>query len=108
MDRIQSGRAAVMLRYQEHAPVRLGDFADCFCTVRGTAGAQSPPTRSLPGSCIDVIFDLTDPAGGPRIVGTMLEAAVIHYDAPADLLGVRFRPGAAPLFLGVAANELTA
>lgn len=108
MGRIQSGRAAVMLRYQEHAPVRLGDFVDCFWTVRGAAGAESPPNRILPDNCIDVIFDLADPAGGPRIVGTMLEAAVIHYDAPVDLFGVRFRPGAAPLFLGVAANELTA
>jgi AraC-like DNA-binding protein len=55
-----------------------------------------------------VIFDLRDEsAGGGFVVGAMLQASVIRHVGAVDLLGVRFVPGAAPLFLGTAAAELT-
>jgi AraC-like DNA-binding protein len=92
--------------YREYTPARLADFIDCFWTIRGQ-GRPEVPNRVLPDNSIDVLFDFAE-SGGPRIVGTMLEASVFRYDGPVDMLGVRFKPGAAPLFLGVAAHELTA
>jgi hypothetical protein len=93
-------------RYQEYAPAQLADFVDCFWTIRG-AGTLETPNRVLPDNSVDVVFDFVEPDGGPRVVGAMLEAAVFRYDGPIDMLGVRFRPGAAPLFLAVASSELT-
>lgn len=94
-------------RYREIAPSRLADFIDCFWMIRGSGVPDGPPNRVLPDNCIDVIFDFG--AGtGPMIVGTMVQASVFRHAGVIDMLGVRFRPGAAPLFLGVAANELTA
>jgi AraC-like DNA-binding protein len=93
--------------YREYAPARLAEFVDCFWTIRGTGVPDAPPNRVLPDNCMDVIFDFTE-SGGPRIVGAMLEAIVLREEGTIDMLGVRFMPGAAPLFLGVAASELTA
>ena len=60
---------------------------------------------------MDVIFDLAPQSvRGERayIVGAMLEAEVFHHSGVLDMVGVRFAPGAAPLFLRAPAHELTA
>ena len=41
------------------------------------------------------------------VVGAMLEASVFPFHGPTDMLGVRFVPGAAPLFLGGEADQFT-
>ncbi|MEX2282816.1 MAG: helix-turn-helix transcriptional regulator [Gemmatimonadota bacterium] len=98
------------LRYREHAPNgALASLVRCYWTVRGRAAALDPAiNRVLPDGCMDVIFDLHEPAdGGGMIIGTMLTASVFHHTGEIDMLGVRFVPGAAPLFLRTAAGELT-
>jgi AraC-like DNA-binding protein len=99
-----------LLRYREHAPhAALASLVRCYWTVSGRAAAPDPAVnRVLPDGCMDVIFDLHEPArGGGMIVGTMLTASVFHHIGEIDMLGVRFVPGAAPLFLRTAAGELT-
>lgn len=103
--------------YHEHAPPpRLRSLVDCVWTWRGdasTAGVRRH--RVLPDNCADFIFDLGDratssgPAGGARsyVVGTMRTAIVVGRTGRTDLLGVRFRPGAAAAVTGVPAHELT-
>src|SRR5262245_6071766 len=57
---------------------------------------------------MDIIFDLRAGANAGFVVGAMLEASVFPFYGPTDMLGVRFVPGAAPLFLGGEAQEFTA
>ena len=99
------------LHYQEHAPhAALASLVRCYWTVSGHAAELSPAVnRVLPDGCMDVIFDLHDSnAGGGMVVGAMLTASVFHHVGQIDMLGVRFVPGAAPLFLRAPAGELTA
>jgi AraC-like DNA-binding protein len=78
--------------------------------VSGHAVELDPAVnRVLPDGCMDVIFDLRDSnAAGGIVVGAMLTASVFHHIGCIDMLGVRFVPGAAPLFLRAPAGELTA
>jgi AraC-like DNA-binding protein len=64
----------------------------------------------MPDGCMDVIFDLTERRGAESayIVGAMLEAQVFRHAGEMAVIGVRFAPGAAPLFLRTPAGELTA
>ena len=99
------------LQYQEHTPqAALASLVRCYWTVSGHAAELNPAVnRVLPDGCMDVIFDLRDSsAGGGIVVGAMLTASVFHHVGRIDMLGVRFVPGAAPLFLRAPAGELTA
>jgi len=96
------------LSYVEHAPgVGLADAIRCYWTICGRIDEADVPVRNrvLPDNCIDVIFDLREGATAAFVVGPMLAAELLHY-RDADLLGVRFRPGAATEFLGVRASDL--
>jgi AraC-like DNA-binding protein len=108
---------AGLLTYREHTPApALAALVRCYWTVRGvTPSADLPLNRVLPDGCLDVIFDLADnpdadqPAGERAyVVGAMLEAEVFRHAGAMDMVGVRFAPGAAPLFLRTPAHELTA
>lgn len=62
---------------------------------------------------MDVIFQLGAPPGGAVdgppaawVVGAMLGPADIRYEGPADVLGVRFRPGAARAWVAPPADAL--
>jgi AraC-like DNA-binding protein len=105
-----------LLTYREHTPApALAALVRCYWTVRGPApSADLPLNRVLPDGCLDVIFDLADhgeadqPTGERAyVVGAMLEAEVFHHSSAMDMIGVRFAPGAAPLFLRTPAHELT-
>lgn len=102
--------------YQEWtAPAELSALVECFWAHRddGTPGVRRH--RVLPDNCTDIIFDLGDldgqvgPVAGLRsyVVGTMRSAIVVGRAGPADLLGVRFRPGVAASLTGLPAYELT-
>jgi len=93
--------------YRELAPdPALRPFVDRFWVSVDVDEGAPPPRRILPDGCIDVLVDL---AGGGRafVVGTMTRAAVFEPRAPVRIAAVRFRPGGAVPFLGVAARELT-
>jgi AraC-like DNA-binding protein len=91
-------------RYAEHLPSpALRSVVECYWT---TQGVHPPGTslehRVLPDGCMDVIFDL----GSSRadVIGTMTRPLDVRQDGTVDLLGVRFRPGAAPAALGIPAD----
>ena len=100
------------ISYREHSPAPpLAAFVRCYWTVRGRpSGDNLPVNRVMPDGCMDVIFDLTERRGAESayIVGAMLEAQVFRHADEMAMIGVRFAPGAAPLFLRTPAGELTA
>ncbi len=99
------------VRYREHAPdAALASLVRCYWTSTGDGvPAAARVNRVLPDGCMDIIFDLRDgSARGTIVVGAMLQARVFQHSGPSDMLGVRFVPGAAPLFLRNDAAELTA
>jgi AraC-like DNA-binding protein len=85
----------------------LAPFLVCFWTAVESPLAASGP-RILPDGCLDVIFQR--PPGGEfasQVVGTMTGPLVLPGGGAQHSFGVRFRPGKAGLFLGVAPDELT-
>jgi AraC-like DNA-binding protein len=100
----------VPIRYAEFAPSpALADAVRCFWTITGAPDASDAPmpNRVLPDNCIDVIFDLRATARTSAFaVGPMLEAQVFYHRNEADMLGVRFSPGAATEFLDLEATDL--
>lgn len=91
--------------YVEHPPPPgLRDVVACFWTTRGVyPPGTSLHHRVLPDGCMDVLVDVG--AGRADVIGTMTRALEVRQSGPVDLLGVRFRPGAAPAFLGLPADE---
>src|SRR5437879_4543186 len=68
------------------------------CTWQDRAGAE--PNVVLPDACLDVVWDgaglfVAGPDTGPVVV-----------EGGGAFVGIRFRPGSAPAFLGVGAHEL--
>jgi AraC-like DNA-binding protein len=92
--------------YAHHLPSpALAPWVEAYWTVSGI-GAPGHGSRVLPDGSNDIIVDL---AGTPRafVVGAMRRAEVVSLHGRVDLLGIRFRPGAALPFLGVPLRELT-
>jgi AraC-like DNA-binding protein len=106
------------MRYIEVPPsAALAAGVECVWSIEGRVGAgEVMRNRVLPDGCMDVIFDLGDRPRSPApahhaleayVVGAMREALIVSHVGRVDLLGVRFRPGAAVAFLDVSADELT-
>ncbi len=91
------------VRYREQAPsAALRPYVEAYWTIDAPAGG--PAHRVLPDGCIDLLFDGSP---GARVIGPMTRAVIApSADRGALLFGVRFRPGEAAPFLGVAAREL--
>lgn len=91
-------------RYVEHTPASpLHSVVECYWTIRGRhPSGTGRRRRILPDGCMDVIFDLTH--GRADVIGTMTRPLDVRQRGFVDLLGVRFRPGAAPAMLGVPAD----
>jgi AraC-like DNA-binding protein len=74
------------------------------CTWAGRLGSDGTPftDRVLPDGCIDIIWD------GARlfVAGPDTGPVALARQPGAYYVGVRFRPGLAPTFLGVPASEL--
>ena len=96
-----------MITYAEHAPATpLGALVRCYWSITGTAEADRPQlNRVTPDGCLDVVLDLR--TGDAVAVGAMLQASVFEHVGAVDLFGVRFVPGAAPIFLDASVRELT-
>jgi AraC-like DNA-binding protein len=78
----------------------LAPFVDRFWVRVGAGG----PRRILPDGCIDLLLDLE--AGRAFAVGSMTRARVVEGGA-ATIAAVRFRPGGAPPFLRMPADQIT-
>jgi AraC-like DNA-binding protein len=79
------------------------DVACVWYDDRLRSAAESRTQLVLPDGCIDIVWT---PGQAPNIAGpaTLPLLAQLIPDAP--VLGVRFRPGRAPAFLGVPADAL--
>jgi AraC-like DNA-binding protein len=63
-----------------------------------------PDYLVLPDGCVDVLFS---PRIGLQVVGAMTAAQAHALEVGDDFVGIRFQPGSAGRFLGVAPGELT-
>ena len=84
-------------------PTYLAPYVACFWT-RSTGNATADlQSRILPDGCIDIVW-----VGErqPSIAGPATCAVQAILPAWSTIVGVRFRPGAAPTVLGLPANEL--
>lgn len=90
------------MAYRETIPhPSLAPYVDRFWT-----GTGNDPLDVLPDGCIDVLVDLNR-GGHATAVGTMTRAQHIAPTSAVRIAAVRFRPGGAKPFLGLAASELT-
>jgi AraC-like DNA-binding protein len=94
------GRLIVPVQYCERAP-HPGLVDDIACTWSGAARAGM---RILPDGCIDIVW-IGDEA--LTVAGPDTSANLAGLADGTLTVGVRFRSGRAPGFLGVAAHELT-
>lgn len=93
------------MSYRELLPhPALREHVDRFWVDVPAPGAPLQRRYIMPDGCIDVLVVL--PLRSVSVVGTMTQALVIEAP-PLATAAVRFRPGAATAFLGVAAHELT-
>jgi AraC-like DNA-binding protein len=89
--------------YREQAPPPgLARWVECSWSVATAEALVGYPVR--PDGCLDIVFDREQ---GLRVVGAMTTEK--RYDLPASsqMLGIRFRPGMAGLFLQAAPPALT-
>lgn len=89
--------------YREYHPgAALARFAECLWCVE----TRDRPLAHvvLPDGCVDIVFW---PEGGLRAVGTMTRRQVVALPPGTRVAGIRFRPGVAGRFLGIAPRELT-
>ena len=96
------------MTYREQLPdARLSRWVECFWTLQSEAPVRGYPVR--PDGCVDLIFpdQIHAPDRGARVVGAMTAERRFDLAAGAHVYGIRFRPGMARPFLGVAAAELT-
>ncbi len=89
------------MRYHEFGAGGLASFAECLWRGETPAKAASHPIP--PDGCIYIVFW---PEGGLRVVGTMTVLQMAELPPNTQLVGIRFRPGMAGLFLGEVASEL--
>lgn len=85
---------------REHCrPTVLAAWLDCVW--ERTAGGEAD--RILPDGCIDVVFSADR---GLRLVGANTVAFISDVASGEPVIGARFRPGAAPALLGIAAEPV--
>jgi AraC-like DNA-binding protein len=84
-------------------PPHLAPYVACLWT-RSTGDDQADlQSRILPDGCIDIVWVGERP---PAIAGPATRAVQARLPAQATIIGVRFRPGAAPNVLGLPSSEL--
>lgn len=105
--------------YQSFTPhPLLRPYIDAYWIVTGERGGARQQ-RILPDGCVDIIFNAGDDAFDPTgsrtmehgkiyLVGTMTTFEDTMVNAHAKFIGVRFKPGAFPLFFRAGSlHELT-
>jgi AraC-like DNA-binding protein len=101
-----------VLQYREIAPhPRLASAVACLWTLRGSDAPRSE--RILPDGSFELIVHLGEPftqAGLPQpramVMGQIRRAVVVTPSSRADVIGVRFRLGAAGAFFPIPMREL--
>lgn len=92
-----------MSAYREHAPgPALERYVECAWSLSAADALRGH--RVPPDGCVDIIYSREE---GARVVGTMTAEQRFDYSAGTTIVGVRFRPAMAGLFLRVPSAELT-
>jgi AraC-like DNA-binding protein len=92
-------------RYSEFTPpAALARQLVCLWTQRIGDGASPYAHRVLPDACVDAVW-IGEAA--PVVAGPATRAVMLSLPAGALIVGARFRPGWAPNFLGLPADEIT-
>jgi AraC-like DNA-binding protein len=82
--------------YEEYRPAGLADVIDCVWSS-SRVGTQ----RVVPDGCMDIVWN------GERLTTAGPDTESFLTRSTGTTVGVRFRPGMAPGFLGIPADELT-
>jgi AraC-like DNA-binding protein len=89
--------------YREYRPAAAWQrWIECAWCSETTEEPRGYAVR--PDGCLDIVFSADE---GLRMVGTMTAAQRFYYPAGLQIVGVRFHPGKAGPFLGVAPSDLT-
>src|SRR5690348_13232294 len=92
-----------MSAYSEQAPPpALARYMECAWSLSSADAIRGH--RVPPDGCVDIVYSREQ---GARVVGTMTTEQRFDYSAGTTIVGVRFRPAMAGLFLRIAAAELT-
>ena len=94
-------------QFQPHSS--LSNYIDAYWTAKGNS-KRPVIEKILPDGCIDIIFNLGDECStdngnlvmkseGIYLVGTMTRFKETLVNADTNLLGIRFKPGAASAFI---------
>jgi AraC-like DNA-binding protein len=90
--------------YREFAPpAALARQLVCLWTQRIGDGASAYVHRVLPDACADAVW-IGEAA--PVVAGPATKAVMVSLPSGALIVGARFRPGWAPSFLGLPADEI--
>jgi AraC-like DNA-binding protein len=90
------------MTYSEHKPPQAVErWVECTWSTETSAPVQGFAVR--PDGCMDLLYS----ASGLEMVGAMTRAQAYDLPSGSRAVGLRFRPGMARRFLGVAAEELT-
>lgn len=101
----------VCLEY--HPSPSLAPYVECFWSLELTLpGDATSSHRVLPDGCIDILFDLAPPPAASSaepgfVIGAMTRPILVWSRGQRRLVAVRFRPGGAFPFFGLAIGELT-
>jgi AraC-like DNA-binding protein len=100
--------SSTLMFYQEFLPhPALGSHVECLWVARAPALAagRMHTHRVLPDNCVDILWQ---DGGGPGFaVGMMSGAILVSCERPVRTVAVRFKPGAAGLFLHLPLQALT-
>ena len=96
-----------MLYHEYPVPPALAPYIDCFWTacVPAVAPGSAHVHRVLPDNCVDILWH--DDGRPAFAVGMMSKSIEVVSGAPVRTVAVRFKPGAARLFLDAPLHALT-
>jgi AraC-like DNA-binding protein len=97
----------MMNGYFEYSPPNhLQDMINCYWAYKAAPSVCTNVDKPIiPDGCVDIIFDLTYPKSEKCfVVGAMTKPILNHRT---NLIGVRFNPGWASIFLQFPVHEIT-
>ncbi|MBI1852112.1 MAG: AraC family transcriptional regulator [Planctomycetes bacterium] len=95
--------------YREFPPsAALAGVVGCYWSISSDAALrEAVPCRVMPDGCLDFVWTIGDSVRRGIVVGAMTRATVVQLESRVDVMGVRFRPGAAGVLLGLPLCEIT-
>src|SRR5262245_55375864 len=106
------------LHYREHQPdPQLRPYVQCFWELLGS-DSEPAPQLIVPDGCMELVLNFAaafeqigddgKTARQPRtlVVGELRRPVTTRPSGRVDLLGIRFRPGAASVFLNTPVKEI--